>query len=91
MALIEGLTQGLNMIKKIVLAIAVAAIALSVAPNLSHAKKGKGKPKPKCTVGALTSGPANAWGWAPVSTCGADGKWYPTLMMCYAPSGLCPK
>ena len=80
------------MIKKIVLAVAVAALALSVAPNLSHAKKHKGKPKAKpCAMGTLTSGGANAWGWAPVSMCGADGKWYPTLMMCYKPSGLCPK
>ena len=77
------------MIKKIVLAIAVAALALSVAPTLSHAKKGKGKAKP-CTMGTMGSGAANAWGWKPVMMCGADGKMYPTLMMCYGQSALCP-
>ena len=75
------------MIKKIVLAIAVAALALSVAPTISHAKKGKAKP---CTMGTMGSGAANAWGWKPVMMCGADGKMYPALMMCYGPSGLCP-
>jgi len=88
MALIGGLTQGLNMIKKIVLAAAVAAVAISFAPTVSHAKKAKAA-KP-CMMGTMASGKANAMGWKPVSMCGMDGKMYPTLMMCYGPSSLCP-
>jgi hypothetical protein len=76
------------MIKKLVLAVAVAAVAVSFAPTLSHAKKMKAKP---CTMGTMASGHANSMGWAPVMMCGADGKMYPTLMMCYGASGLCPK
>ena len=79
------------MIKKIVLAIAVAAIAVSFAPTVSFAKKAKGHAKAKpCTMGTMASGHANNMGWAPVMMCGADGKMYPTLMMCYGASSLCP-
>jgi len=75
------------MIKKIVLAVAVAAVATAFASTASFAKKA---PKP-CTPGSLETGKANEWKWAPVSICGLDGKWYPTLTSCYVPSGLCPK
>ena len=77
------------MIKKIVLAIAVAAIAVSFASTASFAKKGKAKAKP-CTMGTMASGHANSMGWSPVMMCGADGKMYSTLMMCYGASSLCP-
>jgi hypothetical protein len=76
------------MIKKIVLAAAVAAFAVS-APTVSYAKK-MHHPAKKCTMGAMASGKANSMGWAPVMGCGADGKMYPTLMMCYMGSQLCP-
>jgi hypothetical protein len=76
------------MIKKIVLAITVAAVAVSFAPTLSFAKKMKA-PKP-CTMGTMAAGKPNSTGWAPVMMCGMDGKMYPSLMMCYAPSGFCP-
>ena len=76
------------MIKKLVLAAAVAAVATSFASTASFAKKMMHHP---CTSGTLTSGKANEWKWAPVSMCGLDGKWYPTLTSCYVPSGLCPK
>ena len=75
------------MIKKLVLAASVAAMAISFAPAVSHAKKAKAAP---CTMGTMVSGKANNMGWKPVSMCGMDGKMYPTLMMCYGPSSLCP-
>jgi len=77
------------MIKKIVLAIAVAAFAVSFAPTVSHAKKGK-KAASKCTTGQMMAAKPNSMGWSQVMGCGADGKMYPTLMMCYMPSSLCP-
>ena len=79
------------MIKKLVIAAAVAAVAVSFA-DVSYAKKGKGKaaaPKP-CTMGTMASGKPNQFGWAPVMSCGADGKMYQTMMMCYMGSSLCP-
>jgi hypothetical protein len=76
------------MIKKIVIAIAVAAVAVSFAPTASFAKKVK--KESKCTMGTMAAGKANSMGWAPVMGCGADGKMYPMLMMCYMPSSLCP-
>jgi hypothetical protein len=75
------------MIKKTILAAAVAAFAVS-APTASYAKKMHHPAK--CTMGAMASGKANSMGWAPVMMCGADGKMYPTLMMCYGASSLCP-
>jgi hypothetical protein len=75
------------MIKKLVLAAAIAAVAVSFAPTASFAKKAKAKP---CTMGTMGSGAANSMGWKPVMMCGADGKMYPTLMMCYGASSLCP-
>lgn len=74
------------MIKKLVLAAAITAVATSFAPTASFAKK----MHHKCTMGTMASGKANSMGWAPVMTCGADGKMYPTLMMCYMGSQLCP-
>jgi hypothetical protein len=41
-------------------------------------------------MGTMASGHANSMGWAPVMSCGADGKMYPTMMMCYMGSQLCP-
>jgi len=76
------------MMKKLVLIASVAAVAIAFAPTVSFAKKAAAKP---CTPGALTTGKANSMGWGPVSMCGLDGKWYPTLMSCYVPSGICPK
>lgn len=78
------------MMKKIVLAIAVAAFATAFAPTASYAKKAKAKTA-TCKTGTLVAGHANQWNWAPVSACGFDGKFYPTLTSCYVPSGLCPK
>jgi hypothetical protein len=77
------------MIKKLVLAVAVAAVAVSFAPTASFAKKMHHKAAP-CTMGTMASGKANSMGWAPVSMCGMDGKMYPTMMMCYGASSLCP-
>ena len=76
------------MIKKIVIATAVAAVALSFASTASFAKKGKASAK--CTMGQMATGKPNAMGWAPVMSCGADGKMYPTLMSCYMASSFCP-
>jgi hypothetical protein len=78
------------MMKKIVLAIVVAAVAVSFAPTISHAKKAKKAAAKSCTMGTMATGKANSMGWAPVMGCGADGKMYSTLMMCYAPSSICP-
>jgi hypothetical protein len=79
------------MIKKLVIAVAVAAVAVSFADVSYAAKKGKGKvAAAKCTMGTMASGQPNQFGWAPVMSCGADGKMYPTLMMCYMGSSLCP-
>jgi hypothetical protein len=79
------------MIKKLVLAVAVAAVAVSFAPTASFAKKMHKMHKvSKCTMGTMASGKANSMGWAPVMSCGADGKMYPTMMMCYMGSQLCP-
>jgi hypothetical protein len=75
------------MIKKLVLITTVAAVATAFAPTVSFAKKMAHKP---CVSGTMASGKANNMGWAPVSMCGMDGKMYPTMMMCYGPSGLCP-
>jgi len=77
------------MIKKLVIAMAVAAVATSFA-SVSHAKKGAKAAAAKCTMGTMASGKPNQYGWAPVMGCGADGKMYPTLMMCYMGSQLCP-
>ena len=76
------------MIKKLVLAATVAAVATSFAPTVSHAKMMMHHHK--CTPGQMMSGKPNAMGWAPVMTCGADGKMYQTLMMCMMASSLCP-
>ena len=76
------------MIKKLVLALAVTAVAVSFAPTASHAKKMHHMGK--CTPGQMMSGKPNAMGWAPVMTCGADGKMYQTLMMCMMASSFCP-
>jgi len=81
----------MNMMKKLVLAVAVAAVAVSFAPTLSHAKKMKKAKPASCTVGTMCTGAANAWGWAPVMSCGADGKLYPWPAACYVKSGLCAK
>ena len=78
------------MIKKLVLAVAVAAVAVSFAPTASFAKKMHHKKAAPCTMGTMASGKANSMGWAPVSMCGMDGKMYPTMMMCYGASSLCP-
>jgi hypothetical protein len=78
------------MIKKIVLAIAVAALAVSFAPTISLAKKAHSRAAKPCTMGTMASGKPNSAGWAPVMGCGADGKMYQTMMMCYMASGLCP-
>jgi hypothetical protein len=43
-----------------------------------------------CTMGQMMSGKPNSFGWAPVMGCGADGKMYPTLMMCYMAASWCP-
>ena len=76
------------MFKKIVLAATIAAVALSFAPTVSHAKKMK--KASKCTTGQMMSSKPNTMGWAPIMRCGADGKMYPTFMMCYMSSSLCP-
>ena len=89
-ALMGGPNRIVNMMKKIVLAIVVAAVAVSFAPTISHAKKMKKAAAAKCTMGKMMMGQPNSMGWAPVMGCGADGKMYPTLMMCYAPSSFCP-
>jgi hypothetical protein len=78
------------MIKKLVLAVAVAAVAVSFAPTASFAKKMHHHKAAPCTMGTMASGKANSMGWAPVSMCGMDGKMYPTMMMCYGASSLCP-
>ena len=78
------------MIKKIILAATVAAVALSFAPTVSFAKKARAHHASKCTAGQMASGKPNQFGWAPVMSCGADGKMYPTMMMCYSGSSLCP-
>ena len=80
------------MIKKLVIAVAVTAFAASSFSTASFAaKKGKAKAvAAKCTMGTMASGKPNQFGWAPVMSCGADGKMYPTLMMCYSGSQLCP-
>ncbi len=76
------------MIKKIVLTAAVEAFAVSFASAPSFAK---GKKMSKCTMGTMTTGKANSMGWGMVSGCGADGKMYPMMTMCYVASGMCPK
>jgi hypothetical protein len=78
------------MIKKIVLTAAVAALAVSFASAPAFAKKHHKMAK-KCTVGTMTTGAPNSMGWAPVSGCGMDGQMYAMPMMCYTPSGMCPK
>jgi hypothetical protein len=91
----NGLNQGpdtgfLNMIKKLALAVAVAAVAVSFAPTLSFAKMHHHMMKP-CTPGSMSTLKPNNMGWGQVEMCGTDGKWYDEPMMCYVPSGLCPK
>jgi hypothetical protein len=76
------------MIKKLVLAAAVAAVATAFAPTASFAKHHMMKP---CTAGSMLTGKPDKSGWGQVEMCGLDGKWYPEPMMCYVPSGLCPK
>jgi hypothetical protein len=73
------------MIKKLILAAAVAAVATAFAPTVSHAKM-----MHKCTPGQMATGKPNSMGFAPIMTCGADGKMYQTLMMCMMASSLCP-
>ncbi|HWJ99231.1 MAG TPA: hypothetical protein VNR41_00805 [Xanthobacteraceae bacterium] len=78
------------MIKKIFVTAAVAALAVSFASAPSFAK-GKKKAANKCVAGKMMTGPANAYGWGLVKSCGFDGKMYPLPTMCYVPSGVCPK
>lgn len=78
------------MIKKIVLTAAVAAFAASFASAPALAKK-HNKMSKKCMTGHMMTGKPNSMGWAAVSNCGFDGKMYPMPMMCYTPSGMCPK
>ena len=76
------------MIKKIVLAATVAAVATSFAPAVSQAKMMHHMSK--CTPGQMMTGKPNSMGFAPIMTCGADGKMYQTLMMCMMASSFCP-
>jgi hypothetical protein len=75
------------MIKKLVLAATIATVATAFVPTVSFAKMHH---MSKCTPGQMMSGKPNSMGWAPVMTCGVDGKMYQTLMMCMAASSLCP-
>jgi len=84
-----GSCSMLKTISKFVLVAAVAATAVSFAtPSFAAKKKAKAAAPaacvaPKYTMGACTNGLCS------MTRCGLDGKWYPSLMMCWEP--FCPK
>jgi hypothetical protein len=78
----------LKTISKFVLVAAVAATAVSFStPSFAAKKKKAAAPVactwPKYTMAACTNGLCS------MTFCGADGKTYPSLMMCWEP--FCPK
>ena len=75
---------------KCVLIAAVAALAIALAPavSLAQAKKQAAKMSPPpCTTGQTCAASCNQFKWCNVQWC-TNGKWYPTLAVCY--EGFCP-
>jgi hypothetical protein len=75
----------LKTISKVVLVAAIAATAVSFSTPSFAAKKKAAVTcvAPKYSTGACTNN------WCKMSRCGLDGKWYPSLMLCWQPA--CPK
>lgn len=80
----------IKLLSKCVLVAAVGSFALAGTTTLSHAAKKKAKPAPvaSCVAPKYTA-VGCAGGVCKMQWCGVDGKWYPSLMMCWEP--FCPK
>ena len=78
-----------KLVSKLALAAAVAALAIAGSAGDSMAKgKKKGAPAAACTPGALKTAACGPAGCT-MQRCWADGKWYPSLFVCWQP--WCPK
>lgn len=81
----------IKLLSKCVLVAAVASFALAGTTTMSQAAKKKAA-KPAAVAACVapkysTAGCAN--GMCRMQWCGVDGKWHPSLMMCWQP--FCPK
>jgi hypothetical protein len=80
----------IKLLSKCVLVAAVASFALAGTTTLSHAAKKKAaKPAVATCVAPKYMTAGCAGGACKMQWCGVDGKWYPSLMMCWEP--FCPK
>ena len=77
----------LKTISKFVLVAAVAATAVSFSTP-SYAAKKKAAAPAACVPWQYTKSECHSHG-VPHERCGLDGKWYPSLLMCWQPA--CPK
>ena len=78
----------LKTISKFVLVAAVAATAVSFSTPSFAAKKKKKAAAPATCVAPKYTATTCANGLCNMAWCGLDGKWYPSLMMCWEP--FCP-
>ncbi len=77
----------IKIVSKFALVAAVAALAIAGSAGESMAK-GKKKASAACTPGALKTAACGPAGCT-MNRCWADGKWYPSLFVCWQP--WCPK
>lgn len=77
----------MKMVSKFALVAAVAALAIAGSAGETMAK-GKKKAAAACTPGALKTAACGPAGCT-MQRCWADGKWHPSLFVCWQP--WCPK
>jgi hypothetical protein len=73
---------------KCMLAAAVVSLALAGTTSMSLAKKAKAKKEVACTPWTYKTATCSGVVCG-MSRCGLDGKWYPSLLLCWQPA--CPK
>ena len=78
----------LKTISKFVLVAAVAATAVSFSTPSYAAKKKKAAAPAACVPWSYTKSECHGT-VCHMNRCGLDGKWYPSLLMCWQPA--CPK
>jgi hypothetical protein len=78
----------MKMVSKVALVAAVAALAIAGSAGDSMAK-GKKKASAACMPGALKTAACGPHGGCAMQRCWGDGKWYPSLFVCWQP--WCPK
>ena len=78
----------LKMISKFIVVAAVAAIAVSFSTPSFAAKKKKAAAPATCVAWQYKKAECHGT-LCHMYRCGLDGKWYPSLLMCWQPA--CPK